>query len=504
MSNVEQPHLVSLVLQSRKALQHGEQLCSRAHSISQQSSQVAIDVLALDAKVRWLTDAVVEQLKLAVIVAKSLEEKQAHLNRQVQAWDTLRNARTDELDSILDSLGAQTVPSSFHQTSADSSLFGSQPATPPSSPFQQPSDLGDEPFSASPPQPGGFTNSHASTSNGHVANGSGSITSPDQSPTTTLRNVPIPSLTRKGKERSGIDARIDVGKRKAQKVDRKHWKTLRDFVDDKAIELMLDTIEQQRLGLDLLLGKSLLYPESLRKNVNLIYESLPTPRPPLHNNQSTHSRSWRSSRHAQQAPQQPKLSHQFIEEVLSQQDTLSSSMAANLEGLASLYDQMASALSDSEGGEAFIPEDMPAIERDIQELPTVITELEENAELLEHHFQTLLDARTKTEGDLELIQAAADSLDELGEIMSSMVSNQDVIESEMEAALALLHDQLHAVSELHENYVSYEKAFSKLVLELQRRVQYRDSMEMMVREMSERLQRLTEGKYTSPLRESPY
>ena len=57
-----QPHLVTLVLQSKKALQHGEQLCSRAHAISNASARTAVDVVALDAKVRWVTEAVREQL----------------------------------------------------------------------------------------------------------------------------------------------------------------------------------------------------------------------------------------------------------------------------------------------------------------------------------------------------------------------------------------------------------------------------------------------------------
>ncbi len=60
----EQPHLVSLVLKSKKALQHGELLCSRARTRSVESAQAAVDVLALDAKVRWMTDAVLEQLKV--------------------------------------------------------------------------------------------------------------------------------------------------------------------------------------------------------------------------------------------------------------------------------------------------------------------------------------------------------------------------------------------------------------------------------------------------------
>jgi autophagy-related protein 17 len=59
-----QAHLVSLVLQSKKALQHGEQLCTRAHTASNASAQAAIDVLALDAKIKWMVEAVLEQLKV--------------------------------------------------------------------------------------------------------------------------------------------------------------------------------------------------------------------------------------------------------------------------------------------------------------------------------------------------------------------------------------------------------------------------------------------------------
>ena len=67
-SPIAQPHLVSLVLQSKKALQHGEQLCTRAHVASNASAQAAVDVLALDAKVRWISEAVIEQLKVSSVV----------------------------------------------------------------------------------------------------------------------------------------------------------------------------------------------------------------------------------------------------------------------------------------------------------------------------------------------------------------------------------------------------------------------------------------------------
>ena len=66
-----QPHLVTLVLQSKKALQHGEQLCSRAHAISNASARTAVDVVALDAKVRWVTEAVGEQLTVRIYLLLS-------------------------------------------------------------------------------------------------------------------------------------------------------------------------------------------------------------------------------------------------------------------------------------------------------------------------------------------------------------------------------------------------------------------------------------------------
>lgn len=69
---MDQPDFVALVLQSKKALQHGELLCSRASALSSTSAQSAIDVLALDAKVRWMTDSVLEQLKVYSTRIKAL------------------------------------------------------------------------------------------------------------------------------------------------------------------------------------------------------------------------------------------------------------------------------------------------------------------------------------------------------------------------------------------------------------------------------------------------
>jgi autophagy-related protein 17 len=94
------------------------------------------------------------------------------------------------LDAILDSLGAQLVPPDFHQASSESSIFGS-------------------------PQS-------------------------DKEPPLKLMPIRIPNGT-------GETLRGQV---QSKRSDRKTWKTLRDFVDEVAIEDVLESIEEDRTALD--------------------------------------------------------------------------------------------------------------------------------------------------------------------------------------------------------------------------------------------------------------
>lgn len=99
------PHLVSLVLQSKKGLQHGEQLCSRAHDVTQESARDVVDVLALDAKLRWIKEGILDQLKVkkaflliilllmmgkvAAGVAKSITERRQRLEEEAKVRESL-------------------------------------------------------------------------------------------------------------------------------------------------------------------------------------------------------------------------------------------------------------------------------------------------------------------------------------------------------------------------------------------------------------------------------
>lgn len=65
MANAEAAEsLLQLVLRSRKALDHAKTLCLRAETLSSGSAQHAVDLLALDAKVTWVSDGILEQLKV--------------------------------------------------------------------------------------------------------------------------------------------------------------------------------------------------------------------------------------------------------------------------------------------------------------------------------------------------------------------------------------------------------------------------------------------------------
>lgn len=150
----------------------------------------------------------------------------------VQSWDVSRTKYTDSLESILESLGGQVVPPEFHETSAHSSLFGSQHSddsvNDDDEPFQQPD----------------MTLSIAKR-NGTVMN----PLSPPSSPSATLRRYS--SVTRdkgKGKARNIILEE----RRKRAKADRTRWKTLRDFVDDRAIEEILEGIDNERNDLEVI------------------------------------------------------------------------------------------------------------------------------------------------------------------------------------------------------------------------------------------------------------
>ncbi|KAI0049771.1 hypothetical protein FA95DRAFT_1604088 [Auriscalpium vulgare] len=412
---VEHPDLVSLVLQSKKALQQGEALCSRANQLSNASAQHAFDVLALDAKIRWISEAVLEQLKASVTVAKSIEERRANVEKNTQAWDSARNQHTAALDNILESLGAQLVSPGFYETASDSSLFGSQSS--------------DHEAQHKPEQ---------------------ALPSPSHSPALTIKN-------------GHANGNVPLVKDTLHEEDRAKWKTLRDFVDERAIEDALETIDEERAAVDNTLASSTMYPVTLEESLVAIRNSLP--------------------------PLEPVVN---IEKILTNQDHISTTMATQLESLTSHFHQMEMALQDIEAGEEFAEEDLQDMVRDTDELPLIMSELEESCESMEKSHDELVAAKTTNEDYLRNHRTTLDDLDELGDIMGEMLQRQEEIETECAARLESLHDQLRAIDDVTVQYTSYKLAYHKLLVEMARRQQYKEAAEHIVRGMMAQLEAMAE------------
>lgn len=66
MAENGQKDLLTLVLRSRKALDHTKTLCLRADTLAKESTAVALDLVAVDAKVRWIAEVIGDQFKVSL------------------------------------------------------------------------------------------------------------------------------------------------------------------------------------------------------------------------------------------------------------------------------------------------------------------------------------------------------------------------------------------------------------------------------------------------------
>ncbi|KLO17130.1 hypothetical protein SCHPADRAFT_822029 [Schizopora paradoxa] len=376
------PHFVSLVLNSKKALQHGEQLCSKAHDLAFETSQAAIELMALDAKARWTSQGILEQLKLAGGIGSSIEAQRSRLEDQAKQWDNARSFHSGNLDTILEALGAQPVPASFYESPTSSSVFGSQ--------FPDP-DGEDK-------QPGRSTE------------------------------------------------------------DRSRWKTLRDFVDERAIEDASETVDNERVALDDILSTTEDFASVLTERVTSLKESLPP------------------------CPLLPSLS-----QIFDDQERLSTSMAGHLESLSSHYEQMSMVLQDKESGVEFSEEDLLDINRDMDELPSIIGDLEDDLIKIRRNFDVIAGAKSESRGRLSDLRITLGKLDELSEIMQDMLDQQQGVEHEYETHLASLQSHLTSLEHLYMTYTNYQHSYNNLLVELDRRRRYRDSTRELLANMLKEL-----------------
>ena len=136
------------------------------------------------------------------------------------------------------------VPPDFYETAIDNSLFGSQ----------HPSDI--EPAASNHRSTKSSTSAGKSSGSYNHSNGSGRTNTgasvnygrPSTSPVS-----PSATIRRNGSLRKDTSGSSHIEKSIVSKnliEDRKRWKTLRDFVDDQAIEDTMEMIETERSNLD--------------------------------------------------------------------------------------------------------------------------------------------------------------------------------------------------------------------------------------------------------------
>ncbi|GJJ08146.1 hypothetical protein Clacol_002354 [Clathrus columnatus] len=392
------PHLVSLVLQSKKALQQGEQLLLRAHDLTITSSNHVVDVLALDAKIRWITQGIMEQIKAAAGVARSITERRQKLEEEAADWDNMRSQHQDSLDATLEALGVQVVPPSFHQSTLEFTLFGIQAS-------------------------------------------------------------------------DRIFQEDEIDDRENELEDRykarKKWKTLRDFVDERGLEDVIESIEGERNALDATLSATALYPGTILSITEQIHHALNASLHPENSIPLTRpsSRNMPSPSQEKALPVVEPPSLKDTSAILLRQEKMSIGMATHLESLAAHYEQMATALKDKDSGGSLNEEDMDVFIRDTAELPAILHELEESISAIESAREEILTIKTTLKDTLKALSLVMDSLDELADKMEIMLQEQSDIEF----------------------------SYNALILEIERRRQHRDKIEATVRQMKEQLDKIRDA-----------
>ncbi|KAG8753566.1 autophagy protein 17 [Serendipita sp. 396] len=359
--------MLSLVLRSRKALDHTKALCVRAEALSKDSTELALDLVAVDAKVRWATEMIQDQLK--------------------------RKERTGALDVLLDDLGSQLVPPSFYETTSGSSLFGSQ---------------------------------HSDEERGDGA----------------------------------VDGTTKENHVNKHNGGRTKWKSLRFFVDEKAIEEAIERMDDDRNALEDLLESTGSQTQNLNAETQAIRNSLATAQSSI-----------------------PASTQKLLQD----QDAILSRMAQLLLDVTHHFDQMESALADQDAGEVLGDEDMEVLEGDTAELPVIIQETEQNLTKMEEISHKLKSSRETCERDLTHQKSCLTALESLGIEMSDLVDRHQSVEVEATAIQNTLQGHLIAISTLQETYIKYRAAYGSLVQEMSRRQKYREAMEEIIQGMNEQL-----------------
>ncbi|KAG9047966.1 autophagy protein 17 [Tulasnella sp. UAMH 9824] len=511
--------LVTLVVQSKKALHQAEAVCSGTHNVAKQSTSLIVDILATEAKVRLLSDGVAEQLQAAFRVAQTIQNQRATLQTRASQWDQQRNQRALALDSILESLAQQVVPPSLHEMAEASSLFGEQPSD----------------------SPGGGN-----------ANGVDGRRNERPAPTGVAGDT--------GFLRTFEEIRRFQDSQHVLK-DQSKWRSLRDFVDERGIDEAADAMDTDRNSLDALLRTTASFPDSINKTAHEIQSILPlfsasativvggklspspaSPPPPA----SLATAMQRTNSNNVPSIGSSSLATETIKTLLAQQDSLTTDMARNLEGLAVHYEQMSHALRDHSSslpaeGESASPqhvvgsaetyrpglvvpgreglsppkeqqlhargvavpartqtprtltdEDMQVFIRDSEELPAILSDIEAAAAQVTEIQERLRSMAANMRSSLAKFDGIVDQLDKLADDMAEKLQMQQQVETQTYEIHETLDAHLGSFDQLAQTYIDYQMAYRRLLLEMDRRRRSREAMEELVHEMLDKLEQMRE------------
>ncbi|KZP00497.1 hypothetical protein CALVIDRAFT_595304 [Calocera viscosa TUFC12733] len=408
----------SLLQTSKSALQTGQALCTRAHARSLQSASWAVEALAKDARARWGREACERMLREAEGIVVALGGRRGRVLEEIRRWDIMRDEATEALDSQLDRLSQVGVPRGMWAARS-----GEEEGV---DPFDEDGSQGDAEDAGG--EDGLLVRSG-------LRDGSG--------------------------ERKGTDKGREAGERSRR--------NLRDFVDEREVDELMDRMEQDRTVLDeALRSPDVPTPHALTSAIAHLRGSLPPPRP-----SHTHT----------------------IHALLAQQEELTSTMSIALESLTLHYEQMQHAASDVRAGIALEREDVDVLVRDTQEVGPILEELELATGQVEQVGERLREAG-KVQGG-QVLDAACEGLENLRKGMQDLAGHIAHIEETTTAVLPMLNAHLAGVNSLQAHFGEVERAYEQLVLELARRGAAKARAERLIEELEMQL----EGWYAEESRE---
>ncbi|KAF8312517.1 hypothetical protein DL93DRAFT_2059880 [Clavulina sp. PMI_390] len=247
----------------------------------------------------------------------------------------------------------------------------------------------------------------------------------------------------------------------ASRTEKSKWKSLRDFVDEQAIEAAQERMEEERNLLDDVLNSTATHPADLSAQIAAITSTIPVLASPPHS----------------------------LSAMLSPHDVTLAAMAARLEDLAAHFGQMERAVQDEEAGQPLNEEEIQGMYLLLynMQLPGILAELQSCVQTMEAVYGSIATYRDSAHAVVEAFGPVIIHLENLEALMDAMLNHHSKVEADAAEIHGVLQEHHTALEGLAHSYEFYQLAYDHLIVEMHRRAQYRTEMQAMIEEMAERL-----------------